>query len=73
MVWNQCRHFAVLPGIEKQPVIYNEAKNSIIDDIRFFREDRDGNLWIGANAGGVIMYNMKSSRFEDQPYINEIL
>ena len=31
----------------------------IYDNIRFFREDRDGNLWIGTNDGGVIMYNMK--------------
>ena len=43
------------PGSGKKPVIYNEANNSIYEDIRFFREDRDGNLWIGANEGGVIM------------------
>jgi ligand-binding sensor domain-containing protein/serine phosphatase RsbU (regulator of sigma subunit) len=61
------------PGSDKKPVIYNEASNSIYQDIRFFREDRDGNLWIGANEGGVIMYNMKSSKFEAQPYINSIL
>ena len=47
----------------------------IIDfyDIRFFREDKDGNLWMGANDGGVILYNMKTSRFEAQPYINSKL
>jgi ligand-binding sensor domain-containing protein/serine phosphatase RsbU (regulator of sigma subunit) len=61
------------PGSGKKPVIYNEANNSIFEDIRFFREDMNGNLWIGANAGGVVRYNMKSSRFEAQPYINSIL
>ena len=58
---------------DKKPVIYNEANKSIPEDIRFFREDRDGNLWIGANEGGVILYNMKTSKFEAQPYINSIL
>ena len=62
-----------LPGSYKKAIIYNEASNSIYQDIRFFREDRDGNLWIGSNEGGVIMYNMKSSKFEAQPYINSIL
>jgi ligand-binding sensor domain-containing protein/serine phosphatase RsbU (regulator of sigma subunit) len=61
------------PGTDKKPVIFNQANNSIYEDIRFFREDRDGNLWVGANEGGVIMYNMKTSRFEAQPYINSIL
>jgi ligand-binding sensor domain-containing protein len=61
------------PGSDQKPVIYNEANNAIFEDIRFFREDRDGNLWIGANEGGVILYDMKSSRFEAQPYINSIL
>ncbi len=39
----------------------------------FSKRIRDGNLWIGSNAGGVIMYNMKTSKFEAQPYINSIL
>jgi ligand-binding sensor domain-containing protein/serine phosphatase RsbU (regulator of sigma subunit) len=60
-------------GSDKKPVVYNEASNSIYQDIRFFRADRDGNLWIGSNEGGVIMFNMKSSKFEAQPYINSIL
>lgn len=62
-----------LPGSGRKPVIYNEASNSISQDIRFFREDQDGNLWIGSNEGGVIMYNMKRQRFESQPYINSTL
>ena len=61
------------PGSDKPPVIYNEAKNSIFEDIRFFRKGQDNNLWIGANTGGVIMFNMKTSKFEAQPYVNSIL
>ncbi len=60
-------------GSDKKHVIYNKANILLFDDIRFFREDRDGNLWIGANDGGVILYNMKRSKFESQPYINSIL
>ena len=61
------------PEPEKKTLLYNNSANSLSNDIRFFREDRDGNLWIGANAGGVTLYNMKSSRFEAQSYINSKL
>ena len=61
------------PRSDKKPTIYNKASNAIYQDIRFFRADRDGNLWIGSNDGGVILYNMKTSRFEAQPYINSQL
>jgi ligand-binding sensor domain-containing protein/serine phosphatase RsbU (regulator of sigma subunit) len=61
------------PGSGKPPVIYNKAGNSINEDIRFFKEDSGKNLWIGANEAGVIMYNMKASKFEAQPYINSNL
>ena len=57
----------------KEPVIYNQAKNSISEEIRFFKEDKEGNLWIGSNRGGVIKFNMKTSKFESQPYINSRL
>lgn len=60
-------------GSDKKPVIFNQANNSIYEYIKYFREDKDGNLWIGANEGGVILYNMKTSRFESQPYINSTL
>lgn len=60
-------------GSDKKPIIYNEANNSIFKEIRFFREDRDGNIWIGANQGGVVLFNMKTSKFEAQPYINSTL
>ena len=61
------------PGPEKKTVVYNKDKNAISEYIRFFREDKDGNLWVGANEGGVILYNMKTSKFEAQPYINSVL
>jgi ligand-binding sensor domain-containing protein/serine phosphatase RsbU (regulator of sigma subunit) len=63
----------LVPGAEEKSVIYNQANNSIYEDIRFFREDRNKNLWIGSNDGGVILFNMKTSKFEAQPYINSIL
>jgi ligand-binding sensor domain-containing protein/serine phosphatase RsbU (regulator of sigma subunit) len=56
-----------------EPVIYNQARNSIFEEIRFIREDKDANLWIGSNQGGVIKFNMRTSRFESQPYINSRL
>ncbi len=56
-----------------EPVIYNQAKNSIFEEIRFIREDKNGDLWIGSNQGGVIKFNMKTSSFESQPYINSRL
>ncbi|HEX2968720.1 MAG TPA: two-component regulator propeller domain-containing protein [Bacteroidales bacterium] len=58
------------PGEGNKPVIYNEKVNAIPDDIRFFKADNDGNLWIGTNGGGVLMFNMKTNRFEAQPEIN---
>ena len=57
----------------KRPVIYNQANNSIFEEIRFIREDKDGNFWIGSDQGGVIKFNMKTSKFESQPYINSTL
>ena len=62
-----------LPESTRPPVIYDEKNNLIFKDIRFFREDLEGNLWIGANAGGVMMFNMKTSKFESQPEINSTL
>jgi ligand-binding sensor domain-containing protein/serine phosphatase RsbU (regulator of sigma subunit) len=61
------------PGSEKNPSIYDKANNSIYEDIRFLKKDREGNLWIGTNSGGVIVYNLRTSKFEAQPNINSTL
>jgi ligand-binding sensor domain-containing protein/serine phosphatase RsbU (regulator of sigma subunit) len=58
---------------DKKPVFYFEKGNSPFEDIRFFREDRGGNLWIGANKGGVVLYNSKTSGFEANKEINREL
>jgi ligand-binding sensor domain-containing protein/serine phosphatase RsbU (regulator of sigma subunit) len=61
------------PGTGKKPVIYNRENNLIFEDIRFLRKDKDGNIWAGSNEGGVIMFNVQTSRFEVPPYINSKL
>jgi ligand-binding sensor domain-containing protein/serine phosphatase RsbU (regulator of sigma subunit) len=61
------------PASRKNPIILYQHKNSVPEDIRFFKEDRNGNLWIGTNGDGVNLFNMKTSKFEEQLYINSIL
>jgi ligand-binding sensor domain-containing protein/serine phosphatase RsbU (regulator of sigma subunit) len=56
------------PG--KKTMFYSEHSNSIFEYVTTFKEDKEGNLWIGSRDGGVIEYNMKAQRFESQPYIN---
>jgi ligand-binding sensor domain-containing protein/serine phosphatase RsbU (regulator of sigma subunit) len=58
-----------VPWSGEKPVIYNQESNSIFEKIRFFHEDRNGDLWIGSEGGGVMKFNMKSGKFESQPYI----
>ncbi|MFN8239673.1 MAG: two-component regulator propeller domain-containing protein [Bacteroidales bacterium] len=55
------------------PKIYNQKKSSISDEINFFREDKDGNIWIGTDKEGVIKFDLKKDRFESQPFINSKL
>lgn len=57
----------------KKPFLFKKPVEFIKKDIRFFKQDKDGNLWMGADKGGVILYNMKASVFEEQPYINSQL
>ena len=61
------------PGTAKKPIVYNQKNNSIFEEILFLRNDRDGNIWIGSNGGGVIMFNINTSKFESQTYINSTL
>jgi ligand-binding sensor domain-containing protein/serine phosphatase RsbU (regulator of sigma subunit) len=60
------------PGGEKKTIFYNKVSNEI-SDVRFLRKDKDGNIWVGSNDAGVIMFNIKTSRFEAQPVINSTL
>jgi ligand-binding sensor domain-containing protein/serine phosphatase RsbU (regulator of sigma subunit) len=60
------------PRSDKKPVVYNQGKYSKYQDVRFFREDRNDNLWMGTKEDGVILYNIITSKFETQPYINSI-
>ena len=60
-------------GTNKKPVVYNQEKSSISNEIKFFRKDRDGNIWLGTNGEGVVLFNVKKERFESQPYINSTL
>jgi ligand-binding sensor domain-containing protein/serine phosphatase RsbU (regulator of sigma subunit) len=53
--------------------IFTKINNSLSSDVRFLKQDSTGNLWIGTNEAGVVMYNAKTSRFEAQPYINSII
>ena len=55
----------------RKPVFFHEADNFKFEDVRFFREDRDGNLWIGENNGAVL-YNVKTSAFIAQNEINAL-
>ena len=56
------------PGTDKKPAIYDNTYNP-----RFFRKDKDENIWIGTDTEGVLLYNTRTSRFEPQPYINSKL
>jgi ligand-binding sensor domain-containing protein/serine phosphatase RsbU (regulator of sigma subunit) len=61
------------PGGKKKPVIYDQEKSSISQEIKFFSKDKEGNIWVGANEGGVVLFNVKKDRFESQPYVNSTL
>ncbi|HLN20384.1 MAG TPA: two-component regulator propeller domain-containing protein [Bacteroidales bacterium] len=58
------------PGSGKKPQVYNNFTNALYEDITFIKEDKNGDLWIGSNDGGVILYSIKNQRFESQPYVN---
>jgi ligand-binding sensor domain-containing protein/serine phosphatase RsbU (regulator of sigma subunit) len=60
------------PGGEKKTLFYNKMSNEI-SYVRFLRKDKDGNIWVGSNDAGVILFNMKTSKFEAQPNINSTL
>ena len=56
------------PWTDKEPVLYENTYNP-----RFFRKDKDDNIWIGTDGNGVMLYNTRTLRFEPQTYINSKL
>jgi ligand-binding sensor domain-containing protein/serine phosphatase RsbU (regulator of sigma subunit) len=60
-------------GSGEKAMYFNQAKSALQEDIRYLREDKDENIWIGTYNDGVILYNMKTSKFETQPYINSYI
>lgn len=49
---------------------YNEARNTIGNNIRFIKPDKDGNIWIGTNGSGIFKFDIKTSRFIFNTTIN---
>ncbi len=49
----------------------NQLENNLVSDqVRFLKEDLNGNIWIGTADRGVVMYNVTSNRLEYNPLIN---
>jgi ligand-binding sensor domain-containing protein/serine phosphatase RsbU (regulator of sigma subunit) len=61
------------PPESRKPVYYSKKISSLSENVRFFKEDKERNLWIGLNKDGVIRYNLKTSKYEPQPYIDSVL
>ena len=61
------------PGSDRRSKIFRNPDNSFNKEVRFLKEDINGNIWAGSNQSGVIMYNQKTSLFESQPLINSVI
>ena len=66
---------SVYAGEGKNPAFqhYNQSKNFISNQIRFFRKDKNNNIWIGTADQGVMLYNTTSKHFIAQPQINSFI
>jgi len=54
-----------------KPIYFNEENGKIPDNqIRFLKEDKKGNIWIGTENSGVLQYNKKLKSFEYNFLIN---
>ena len=49
---------------------YTQLSNVISNQIRFFKKDRQGNIWIGTADQGVMLYNTSRNQFVAQTRIN---
>ena len=53
--------------------IYNQAKNSIGDAIRYLKPDRKDNIWIGTYQRGLYSYNLNTNKFVFNTQLNSNL
>ena len=52
---------------------YNQDSKGIGDQIRYLKNDINGNIWIGTNDARISMYNYKTGRFIYNPVINRYI
>ena len=52
---------------------FNQSTSFISNQIRFFKKDKNNNIWIGTADQGVLMYNIKKKKFVAQPGINSYI
>jgi ligand-binding sensor domain-containing protein/serine phosphatase RsbU (regulator of sigma subunit) len=52
---------------------YNQNGNFISNQIRFLKEDRENNIWIGTADQGLLLFNTRQKRFISQPQFNSQL
>ncbi|OFX21574.1 MAG: hypothetical protein A2041_01310 [Bacteroidetes bacterium GWA2_31_9b] len=57
----------------KKFTYYNQEKNSVGNQIRFLKNDRDGNLWVGTNDNGLNMYDFSTGRFIYNMVVNRYI
>ena len=48
---------------------FNQESHGIGNQIRYLKNDKNGNIWIGTADNNVTMYNYSSGRFESNPVI----
>ncbi|HLO58198.1 MAG TPA: two-component regulator propeller domain-containing protein [Bacteroidales bacterium] len=51
----------------------NQSNHFISNQIRFFKKDNNGNIWIGTGDEGVLLYNTRKRQFISQPGINSYI
>ena len=66
---------SVYAGDNQKPAFihFNQSNKFISNQIRFFKTDRNNNLWIGTADQGVMLYNTARQQFVAQPVINSYL
>jgi ligand-binding sensor domain-containing protein/serine phosphatase RsbU (regulator of sigma subunit) len=57
----------------KKVKFYNEAKNTIGNNIRYINYDKKGSVWIGTYGSGIYRYDIKTGKFVFDTYLNSNL